>query len=122
LLTIPLWLSMDPFSAAEQHTDYTAAKTLQVASAAAYGDGNTKKSLPTDTHRVDKVEVTFTPESVAQAKQSIGAGADSSIVRVKQALEGGLQFDAKTDPQKKLHEGVVGDNEGGFQAYEETPL
>src|SRR5882724_9603508 len=31
LLTIPLWLSMDPFSAAEQHTDYTTAKTLQVA-------------------------------------------------------------------------------------------
>src|SRR6202795_1597776 len=33
LLTIPLWLSMDPFSAAEQHTDYQTAQTLVVASA-----------------------------------------------------------------------------------------
>jgi APA family basic amino acid/polyamine antiporter len=122
LLTIPLWLSMDPFSAAEQHTDYTTAKTLQVASAVAYDDHNTKMNLPADTHRVDKVEVTFTPESVAQAKQAIGKGADSSLARVKHALEGGLQFDAKAPPEKKLHEGVVADNEGGFKAYEETPL
>ena len=122
LLTIPLWLSMDPFSAAEQHTDYTTAKTLQVASAVAYGDGGTKKSLPADSHRVEKVEVTFTSESVAQVRQVIGGGAENSVARVKQSLEGGLQYDAKTDPQKKLHDGIVDDNKGGYQAYEETPL
>src|SRR5207302_3890352 len=48
--------------------------------------------------------------------------AENALARVKQSLEGGLQFDAKADPQKKLREGVVGDNEGGFRAYEETPL
>src|SRR5262245_52823885 len=33
LVTIPLWLSMDPFTVAEQHTDYRTAKNLVVASA-----------------------------------------------------------------------------------------
>src|SRR5207249_3146079 len=69
LLTIPLWLSMDPFSAAEQHTDYATAKTLQVATAVAFEDGGAKKNLPLEKHRVDKVEVTFTPESVAEVKR-----------------------------------------------------
>jgi len=122
LLTIPLWLSMDPFSAAEQHTDYTTAQTLQVASAVAYGEDNSKTSLPAATHRVEKVEVIFTPESVTQVKQIIGAGADNSVARVKQSLQGGLQFDAKTDPQTKLHVNIVADNKDGYEAYEHTPL
>ena len=119
LLTIPLWLSMDPFTAAEQHSDYKTAQTLQIAFAV-YGDSG--EPLPAKTLRVDNVHVTFTPESVAKVEALVGTGAVSSVNRVKRVLEKGLEFDAKTDPLKKLHEDVVGDNESGFKAYEETPL
>src|SRR5436190_19358217 len=59
LITIPMWLSMDPFTAAEQHTDYVTAVNLQVASAVATLPDGTKKDLPLDTHRVEKVTVKF---------------------------------------------------------------
>src|SRR6516162_3492447 len=59
LITIPAWLSMDPFTAAEKHKDFMTASHLQLASAVATLPDNSKKDLPVDTHRVEKVEVTF---------------------------------------------------------------
>jgi APA family basic amino acid/polyamine antiporter len=122
LITIPAWLSMDPFTAAEKHKDFMTASHLQLASAVATLPDNSKKDLPVDTHRVEKVEVTFTKESLAEIKDRYGNGAESSMARVKKALEDGLQFDAKQDPTKKLREGIVKGNEDGYRAYEETPL
>src|SRR5207247_38236 len=66
--------------------------------------------------------VTFTPESVTKINELHGDAAKASIARVKQSLESSLQFDAKSHPQEKLAKGVVGDNEAGYKAFEETPL
>jgi len=122
LVTIPLWLSMDPFTAAEKHKDYLTASKLEIVSAVATLPDTSKKPLPVDTHRVEKVEVTFSPESLAEVRKLHGSSAEASIGRVQQELEGGLQFDAKSEPRTKLREGVVKDNEGGYKAYLETPL
>jgi APA family basic amino acid/polyamine antiporter len=122
LVTIPLWLSMDPFTAAEKHADYLTASKLEIVAAAATLPDGSKKPLPVDTHRVEKVAVTFSSASLEEVRQLHGKSAEASIARVQQQLEGGLQFDAKSDPSKKLREGVVKDNEGGYKAYVETPL
>lgn len=122
LVTIPFWLSMDPFTAAEQHQDYKTASQLEVASAVAELPDGSTKTLPIDTHRVDKVVVTFTDESQKNVIKLLGNPAAASIGRVKGALEAALQFDAKSEPAKKLREGIVRDNEGGYLAYNETPL
>ncbi len=133
LVTIPLWLSMDPFSAAEQHSDYLAAKNLQVASAVyiQIDDNENEKEmpLPVDKHRIqEEVRVTFTKGSLAKVEGLFGSSAESAIKRVQKALQSGLQFDAQTHPQDKLNgqkknvKTILGDNEDGYQAYEETPL
>jgi APA family basic amino acid/polyamine antiporter len=121
LVAIPLWLSTDPFTAAEQYKDYRTAETLVVASAVGTLSDGTTHPLPLDTHRVDKVEVKFTEASVEEVRKQSDE-ADASIERVKGSLEQALQFDATTEPQVKLHKDVVGDLKGGHDAYEETPL
>ena len=122
LVTIPLWLSMDPFTAAEKHQDYVTAANLEVASAVATLSDNSRKPLPLDVHRVEQVEVTFTAASLAKVRELHGTVADTSVSRVKQALEGGLQFDARNDPGNKLRQDIVPGNEDGYRAYLETPL
>lgn len=122
LVTIPLWLSMDPFTAAEQHKDHLTAKTLEVASASATLEDGTTKPLPLDVHRAEKVVITFSPASVAKVNELHGSAAEESIARVKQSLESSLQFDAKSDPHEKLNKGVADSNNGGYQAYMETPI
>ncbi len=122
LITIPVWLSMDPFTVAEEHKDYLTATHLQVASAVATLADDSKKTLPLDTHRVENVEVTFTTDSLDKVNQLHGNVALASIARVKKALEEGLKFDAKKDPAKKLREDIVGSNNSGYQAYLETPF
>jgi APA family basic amino acid/polyamine antiporter len=122
VITIPAWLSMDPFTAAEQHTDYVAASHLQVATATATLPDQSKKPLPVDVHRVEKVDVTFTPASEAKVKELLATSADASIARVKTELANKLQFDAKKVPQEKLRKDVVGDNQHGYDAYNDTPL
>jgi APA family basic amino acid/polyamine antiporter len=131
LIAIPLWLSMDPFTAAEQYNDYQAANTLVVASATARlaDDPRTADdsaplphALPLDTHRVEQVKVTFTPESEEVVRKKIGAATDASMGRVRGALESSLQFDATAQPQKKLHDSVAPDLKGGYDAYLATPL
>lgn len=122
MVTIPFWLSMDPFTAAEKHKDYQSATQLEVASAVATLPDGTKKSLPVDTHRVEKVEVKFSAASETKVAETLGTAAAASIARVKGDLEAALQFDAKSDPEKKLRKGIAHDNEGGYKAYLETPL
>lgn len=129
LVTIPAWLSMDPFTASEKHQDYLTAQNLVVAAAVAKvpdpqnPDREIDMALPLqDTHRVDKVLVTFTPESLKAARELHGEESDASIDRVRSSLENSLQFDAKSDAQQKLQRSIVGDNESGYRAYLETPL
>jgi len=126
LMTIPLWLSMDPVTVSEQHTDYLTAKSLVVASAKAtmLDEKGTVQDLPVDVHVVKSVAVKFTPESLKAVEELHGGAAQAagSIKRVKDALESALQYDAKKDPHKKLSEDVVGSNSKGFEAYDETPL
>lgn len=123
LLTIPLWLSIDPITAAEQHNDYQTAHQLAVVSAVSQREG-TSRPLPLDKSlniaRVDEVKVTFSPESLAKVRELHGS-ADASIARVQGALESALQFDPLKPPADKLHE-VRDDNAKGYQAYNETPL
>ena len=128
LLTIPLWLATDPFTAAEQHLDYQAAKTLVVASATAtpYGaDADTRVALPlpadSEIHRVVDVEVLFAPESVAAVCIALGNGASASIERVELAMEKQLQFEPQADLTTKRDQ-IRDSNKDGYQAYEETPL
>jgi APA family basic amino acid/polyamine antiporter len=124
LLVIAPWLSMDPFSAAEAHADYRTANVLVIASADGTVNGETHP-LPVDPakniHRVDKVTVTFTPDSIDKANLAEGGNAKASIDRVTNSLCSGLQFDPKKHPADKLKE-VCDDNEKGFKAYDETPL
>jgi len=122
LITIPAWLITDPFTAAEQHKDYLAAKHLVVETVTAHSQDGQKVTLPTTSHRVENVEVKFTAESIAETEKELGEHAKAAIARVTGELQGSLQFDAKTDPQTKLRESVVHDVEGGFRAYSETPL
>lgn len=91
LLALPLWLAIDPFSAATQHTDYVTAENLVVASATATPwearASGARVALPLvagpeelsgtardskTPNRVVNVVVTFTPASVARVRQVHG--------------------------------------------------
>jgi APA family basic amino acid/polyamine antiporter len=129
LITIPIWLTMDPFTAYEQHVDFKTGGVLVVESATAslkgeklvVGDGTDglPGTVDRNLHRVDNVEVAFTADSLSAAKD-IG-GTTGSISRIQSALENALMFDPMKDPAKKLAEVAAG-NEAGFKAYNETPL
>lgn len=135
LVTIPMWLSMDPFTASTQHIDYQTAKTLVVASAAAVpldaptnpatGQRSFSLALPVAAdqriHRVAQVKVQFSPDSLAAVERLQGKHAKASIFRVQGALESRLQYDPVAAPSTML--GLVrDDNQGGARAYEGTPL
>ena len=122
LITIPLWLTMDPFTAHEQHVDYRVAEAVVIQSATATVKGQSDKitlPAPEGTHRVEAVTVEFTTDSVASAKQIDPSG--ESLVRVRDALANGMIFDPTADATKKL-EGVRDGLKGGWTAYESTPF
>ncbi|MSR60516.1 MAG: amino acid permease [Planctomycetaceae bacterium] len=123
LITIPLWLTMDPFTAHEQHFDYQTAHALVVSDAQATVEGKAPRALPftkeQGVHKVDKVEVQFTRESLEAAKAFDPSG--HSLGRVKKSLENGLMFDPMTAPDEKLTN-VKGGLKDGYTAYQETPL
>ncbi|MHB8899303.1 MAG: amino acid permease [Thermoguttaceae bacterium] len=135
LLTIPMWLSMDPFTASTQHIDYQTAKTLVVVSAdatplaiqAKLGGGAVPAGLvlpvapEAGINRVAKVGVKFSPESMVAVQALHGKRAEASIARVQAALESRLQYDPVVEPAKML-ERVRDDNRGGAEAYEQTPV
>ena len=129
LITVPLWMSMDPFTAAEQHTDYQTAGWLRVASATALlldaKPGDAPRVLPLSAtsgiHRVDKVKVTFTPESLDSIYYKWRETEAPSIKRVQEALEKDLQYDPQVAPAVKLEE-LHHSFERGYDAYEQTPL
>jgi len=128
LLTIPVWLAADPFTAAEQHVDCRTAETLMVARATAIpwgAEGAAAVSLPvpaeTGVHRVSKVEVVFAEDSLAKVRAMHGAAADSSIQRVQRAMEDQLQYEPATAPTEKLDQ-IRANNQHGYDAYEHTPL
>lgn len=91
LLALPLWLAIDPFSAATQHTDYVTAENLVVAGATATPwqarQAGLRVALPLSSNpaqapgaapdaqeasRVVNVQVGFTPESMAKVRQIHG--------------------------------------------------
>jgi APA family basic amino acid/polyamine antiporter len=128
LITIPAWLSTDPFSAATQHVDYRTAQTLIVASTTAVPWDQTGKAprepMPIarkGVHRVADVEVTFTADSVAKVQALHGPAAAASIDRVRQAVAEQLQYEPTTSPAQKLVQ-VREANLHGYEAYEHTPL
>ena len=131
LITVPCWLSMDPFSAATQHADYRTARALVVQTAGAWplgADENAAKlALPvepsTGIHRVSEVDLTFLPESLVAARKLLGNEhrAAESIARVEHAVASSLQYDPQIPPAKML-ETVRDGNLHGYQAYEQTPL
>ena len=130
LITIPLWLSMDPFTAATQHIDYRTAGTLEVASATALPMDAAKDaqwiSLPlakeTGTHRVADVKVEFTAASVVAVQQLHGEKhAKQSIERIQKNLQDNLQYNAMAPPASVLAD-IRSDEKHGFDAYEQTPL
>jgi len=129
LLTIPVWLVADPFTAATQHTDYLTAQTLVVASASAVpweAEDAARLPLPVQgssgIHRVKDVEVTFTAESVAAVHRAHGdQTAEASIQRVRQAMDKQLEYEPDVSPAEKL--ASVGEgSKHGYDAYEQTPL
>jgi APA family basic amino acid/polyamine antiporter len=129
LVTLPFWLTIDPFTAASQHVDHHATQALVVASATAEPiftkEEATSVTLPvaadSPVHRVKNVAVSFTAESIAKAQAELGEAAPASIKRIQKALEDRLQYEPKTLPAVKLKH-IQEDNEHGFKAYETTPL
>jgi APA family basic amino acid/polyamine antiporter len=128
LVTIPLWLSMDPFSAATAHTDYLTSGALVVAQARAVpfvGDKPEQFTLPlakeSGIHRVGKVTVDFTPASEAEVGRIHGSAATASLDRVRRSLESNLEYDPHTPPSAKLAE-LRAEDHSGYLAYEHTPL
>jgi len=129
LLTIPAWLSMDPFTASTNHIDYQTAQTLAIAKAEAlplYGGADERLTLPVPAekkiHRVEQVKVEFTAESLAAVEKLHGAKvAGESIKRIEEQLVGNLQYDPTTPPPGKLAEIAEGEKKG-YDAYMETPL
>jgi APA family basic amino acid/polyamine antiporter len=129
LITIPVWLTMDPFTAHEQHIDYQTARSLVVESATAEwkgeklligeGDRTMAGTVEKKAHRVDDVAVKFTDESLAAAREHDPTGA--SATRIEKALENGLLFDPMKAPAEKLAE-VRDSNHEGYRAYNETPF
>lgn len=130
LLTIPVWLSMDPFTVAQQHTDYLAAKDLRIQSATAQPFGESADApfvalpLPAsgETHRAAAIRVEFTAESEAAVRTTLGEkSGKAAIRRVADALKDKLLFDAKVKPGDKLAE-IRDELKPGYDAYENTPL
>jgi APA family basic amino acid/polyamine antiporter len=130
LFTVPFWLSMDPFTASVQHTDYLTAETLVIVSAVAAPldaePGQQPFSLPVaeedKIYRVANVDVVFSAESIHAVDRLHGpAAAAASIQRVEDAVESNLQYDPVKIPAQKLQE-VQDDNQHGYEAYESTPL
>jgi len=126
LITIPAWLSIDPFLATEHHNDYRTAEVLVVESATGVNKGGTPQVLPVDPalniHRFEKVDVKFTAESLKKAAALASPETSSaSLARVQKSLESGLAYDTVMDPAEKLVE-VRKYNELGFEAYNSTPL
>ena len=129
LVTLPFWLTIDPFTAATQHIDYHATQALVVASATAEPIFTEEKvgvvALPVGAdspiHRVKNVKVAFTAESMAEAEAELGPSAPESIERVRKALQDRLQYEPKTPPAEKLLH-IQEDIELGFMAYESTPV
>lgn len=133
LVSIPIWLTMDPFTAYEQHIDYRTAEVLVVESATATLKDEAEFALVDSVadadvrgqegrrrlHRVDGVKVIFTAESLAAAKGHDAT--EGSIDRVRRSLENGLMFDPMKGPTAKLAEVKVGCHDG-FTAYNETPF
>lgn len=123
LITIPLWLTMDPFTAHEQHLDFQTASALVVSQASASVGDKENLSLPIEKvegiHRVDKADVVFTPETLKRTREIDPS--ENSLRRVEHALESGLMFDPVTDPAVKL-EGLRKGLSNGYKAYTETPL
>ncbi len=129
LVTIPFWLTTDPFTAATQHVDYQTARALEVATATAIPLGASATAprlvLPvaedSEINRVVKVEVVFTPESLAAVAKIHGRAAEASVARVQRAMQEQLQYEPKMSPAEKLAH-VREDNLHGYEAYENTPL
>lgn len=132
LLTIPLWLTTDPFTAAHQHRDFTTSGMLVIESAhevlePAKGPTPAKlgRTLPLDPageeFKVKQVAIAFTEASTAEVLKKYPADGKDSIERVRASLENSLLFDAKVPPIEKLA-GVQAGNKGGYDAYENTPL
>jgi len=129
LVTLPFWLTIDPFTAATQRLDYHATQALVVASATAepifteeaVGVVALPVGADSSIHRVKNVKVAFTEESLAKAEAELGPSAPESIERVRRALQDRLQYEPKTPPAEKLLQ-VQEDIEPGFAAYESTPL
>jgi APA family basic amino acid/polyamine antiporter len=125
LITIPIWLTMDPFTAHEQHVDYRVANTLVVESATGVVTDRLEEplSLPLDKsqniHRVDKVQVVFTEESRQKAAELDPS--KHSLARVEGALTNGLMFDPLSSPGDKLQKVASGLHDG-YTAYESTPF
>ncbi len=104
LLALPLWLAIDPFSAAVQHTDYVTAENLVVARATATpwesrqagvrvplplggsGPGSQPAQLPKEATRVVNVQVVFTPESLAKVRQIHGTCPTCALAEEEGAL------------------------------------
>ncbi len=128
LVTLPFWLTIDPFTAATQHVDYRAARALVVASATAepifteevLGAVALPVAADSPVHRVKNVKVAFTAESTAEVEAELGEAAPASIGRIQKALEDRLQYEPKTPPADKLLH-IQKDIEPGFMGYESTP-
>lgn len=127
LVSIPLWLTMDPFTASTQHTDYQTSGTLVIQSAVGFPVVGDRKELtlpvPSQSkiHRVENVKVTFTAQSIQKVHQLLGSRAEASIQGIQQLLEDSLQYDPQVAPAKKLSE-IHEDDHKGYDAYEQTPL
>jgi len=128
LLALPVWLAVDPFTAAEQHIDYRTAQTLAVAQVTGVpwdADGGVAVNLPVPEekgiHRVSDVRVTFSEDSRAAVRRLHGEEAENSIRRIETAVKEQLQYEPTTPPVDKLDE-VRRGNKDGFDAYESTPL
>ncbi len=125
LVTIPLWLTTDPFTAAAQNVDYQTAQTLVVASADAQkldaAPTDPRIQLPVDQDRVANVRVAFAQDSLKAVEALHGSGAEASVERVRELMQKQLQYEPPTPPAEKLGH-VRDDNKGGYEAYQTTPL
>lgn len=123
ILALPLWLAIDPFSAATQHTDYLTAEHLQVETVTGvpWGSDNPVALPVANVERVKDVHVTFTAASLAEVSKMHGAGAEESIGRVRSAMEEQLQYEPSHSPSEKLK--TIGEGmKEGYEAYEHTPM
>lgn len=121
LITIPLWLTMDPFTSFEQHVDYRTAEVLVVEAATGTIKGQEPLPLPAPrgVHRVDEVQVKFTDDSLDKATKIDSS--KHSIKRVRKSLVEGLMFDPMRPPEAKL-KGIRDELYLGYTACESSPF